>query len=94
MEQKVIFFDIDGTLINFGGEFPESAKKALEKAKGNGHKIFICSGRSKCQVEKRLIDIGNSKKDRTNSRGFRGIGRLAGLGYCNQLVFSTSYLGE
>lgn len=58
MEQKVIFFDIDGTLINFGGEFPESSKKALEKAKGNGHKIFICSGRSKCQVEKRLIDFG------------------------------------
>lgn len=58
MEQKVIFFDIDGTLINFGGEFPESAKKALVRAKENGHKIFICSGRSKCQIEKRLIDFG------------------------------------
>lgn len=42
----------------------------------------------------RLIDIGNSQKDRLNSRGFRGIGRLAGLGYCEQLVFTTSYLGE
>ena len=58
MEQKVIFFDIDGTLIDFGGEFPESAKDALQKAKDNGHKIFICSGRSKCQIEKRLLDFG------------------------------------
>lgn len=41
-----------------------------------------------------LIDIGNSGKNRTASRGFRGIGRLAGLGYCQELVFTTSSLGE
>lgn len=41
-----------------------------------------------------LLDIGNSRKDRIASRGFRGIGRLAGLSYCNKLTFSTSYKGE
>lgn len=41
-----------------------------------------------------LIDIGNSRKLRTKNRGFRGIGRLAGLGYCEELVFSTSFVGE
>lgn len=41
-----------------------------------------------------LIDIGNSGKNRTANRGFRGIGRLAGLGYCQELVFTTSSLGE
>ena len=41
-----------------------------------------------------LVDIGNSQKDRMCSRGFRGIGRLAGLGYCEKLVFSTSFKGE
>ena len=41
-----------------------------------------------------LVDIGNSMKRRTQSRGFRGIGRLAGLGYCEELVFTTSYSGE
>ena len=41
-----------------------------------------------------LIDIGNSKKCRTYTRGFRGIGRLAGLGYCNALTFITSAKGE
>lgn len=41
-----------------------------------------------------LIDIGNSSKQRTINRGFRGIGRLAGLGYCDELIFSTSFVGE
>ena len=46
------------------------------------------------QAERTLIDIGNSKKNRVSSRGFRGIGRLAGLGYCNRLTFVTSAKGE
>lgn len=41
-----------------------------------------------------LVDIGNSKKQRTQNRGFRGIGRLAGLGYCEELIFTTSFGGE
>ena len=41
-----------------------------------------------------LIDIGNSQKSRYTSRGFRGIGRLAGLSYCEKLTFRTSYKGE
>ena len=41
-----------------------------------------------------LIDIGNSKKRHSNSRGFRGIGRLSGLGYCQKLKFLTSIHGE
>lgn len=41
-----------------------------------------------------LLDIGNSQKSRSNYRGFRGIGRLAGLGYCNKLVFRTSFESE
>ena len=58
MSKKVIFFDIDGTLINFGGEFPESAKEALRLAKANGHKIILCTGRSICQIEERLLEFG------------------------------------
>lgn len=43
---------------------------------------------------KRLTDIGNSSKSYTRSRGFRGIGRLAGLSYCDKLTFITSCVGE
>lgn len=41
-----------------------------------------------------LLDIGNSQKKRVTSRGFRGIGRLAGLSYCKKLTFQTSFRGE
>ena len=49
--QKVIFLDIDGTLTDFGGKIPESAKKALTLAKQAGHRLVVCTGRS------RLSDI-------------------------------------
>ena len=36
-----------------------------------------------------LCSIGCSTKQQGNSRGFRGIGRLGGLGYCTALLFET-----
>lgn len=41
-----------------------------------------------------LLDIGNSQKSNQTARGFRGIGRLAGLSYCDKLTFKTSYKDE
>jgi molecular chaperone HtpG len=41
-----------------------------------------------------LGDVANSQKDRAQRKGFRGIGRLGGLGYCDKLIFETSYKGE
>lgn len=37
----------------------------------------------------RLIDLGRSPKDPSVDRGFRGIGRLAGLAFADQLHFTT-----
>lgn len=51
---KLIFLDIDGTLMDYTGQIPESAKIALEKARMNGHKIFICSGRIRKEFYKSL----------------------------------------
>jgi molecular chaperone HtpG len=41
-----------------------------------------------------LGNIALSEKDRAKNKGFRGIGRLGGLGYCDELVYETSYSGE
>ena len=41
-----------------------------------------------------LCDIGNARKDYRTDKGFRGIGRLGGLAYCEKLIFKTSYQGE
>jgi molecular chaperone HtpG len=37
----------------------------------------------------RLSALGGSRKRGTGARGFRGVGRLAGLGYCQELVFRS-----
>ncbi|HEX9963819.1 MAG TPA: HSP90 family molecular chaperone-like protein [Allosphingosinicella sp.] len=42
----------------------------------------------------RLVSIGGSAKRGTEARGFRGIGRLAGLGYAQELVFRSRVAGE
>ena len=39
-------------------------------------------------------DIANSAKEVAKDKGFRGIGRLAGLAYCKKLVFTTRAAGE
>ena len=45
---KIIFFDIDGTLIENGGKLmPESAKEAIRIARANGHICMINTGRTK-----------------------------------------------
>ena len=40
-------------------------------------------------IEHTLCSIGVSNKNSTRQRGFRGIGRLGGLGYCKELQFTT-----
>lgn len=46
------------------------------------------------EAEQTLISIGNSRKEAEIDRGFRGIGRLAALGYCSRLTFETSAAAE
>ena len=48
------FFDIDGTLLPFGKEVPQSAVEAVRKAREDGHNIFIASGRSLSEIDPRL----------------------------------------
>ena len=43
---------------------------------------------------KRLIALGASRKRGRKARGFRGVGRLSGLGYCQELVFRSRVEGE
>ena len=58
MRKKVIFLDIDGTLTEPGcNEPPASAIEAIQKARANGHYVFLCSGRSYAML-KQLLKYG------------------------------------
>ncbi|MDO5520592.1 MAG: HAD family hydrolase [bacterium] len=59
MDQRILFFDIDGTLLNRKAVVPESAVKALSELKKKGHLRFVCTGRTRCMVpeEVRVLDF-------------------------------------
>ncbi len=52
------------------------------------------TGIKKKDVHRMLANIGDSQKDRKSNKGFRGIGRLGGLGYCQKVRFETSAFDE
>jgi molecular chaperone HtpG len=51
-------------------------------------------GISRDDFVSRLTAIGASQKRGSELRGFRGVGRLSGLGYCQELVFRSRAPGE
>ena len=52
---KVIFLDVDGTLIDYEAKLPSSAAKAVDLARKNGHKVYICTGCSKAEILQRNL---------------------------------------
>lgn len=55
---KIIFIDVDGTLITYENKLPESAKKAVIQARKNNHLVYLCTGRSKAEMPDYILDIG------------------------------------
>lgn len=56
--KKIIFLDVDGTLVNDNGVVPQSAEEAVKKARKNGHEIFLCTGRSLAEIYPHILEIG------------------------------------
>lgn len=52
------------------------------------------AGVSNRQFTRKMTALGASAKRGATSRGFRGVGRLAGLGYCQELIFRSRAHGE
>lgn len=79
---KLLFFDIDGTLVDFDHQMPKSAEQALRQAQANGHKLILCTGRSLHQIYPFLLDFG-----------FDGIigGAGAYVRYGDKLVLQRSF---
>lgn len=55
---KIIFLDVDGTLVNYENQLPASAVNAIRQARSNGHRVYICTGRSRAEVYPELWDVG------------------------------------
>lgn len=55
---RIIFLDIDGTIADYENRIPESAIFAMKKARENGHKVYMCTGRSQAEIPEKLWKIG------------------------------------
>lgn len=55
-EQKIVFFDVDGTIYQIGRGMPESTRKAIAKLKENGHIPVMCTGRPKPSVFPEVLE--------------------------------------
>lgn len=58
MKRKLLFFDIDGTLLpEVDGQIPDSTINAIKRAQELGHYTFINTGRSKCIIPEQLLEM-------------------------------------
>lgn len=55
---KIIFIDVDGTLVDYENNLPASAVEAIRAARRNGHKVYISTGRSRAEVYENIWAIG------------------------------------
>lgn len=57
--RRMLFFDIDGTLVNSRDRtIPDSAGRAIRLARAAGHLVYVNSGRPWCGVDPRVKAMG------------------------------------
>lgn len=56
--RKIIFLDVDGSIMTYDGAIPASAKRAIAAARAAGHTVFLCTGRSKAEIPSELAALG------------------------------------
>ena len=55
---KIIFTDIDGTFLDFGGYIPPSAVEAVHRARAKGNRVFVNTGRPKAEITPNISCVG------------------------------------
>lgn len=55
---KIIFLDVDGTIVDYHNHIPHSARKAIQQARENGHLVYVCTGRSTAEMPDEIWNIG------------------------------------
>lgn len=55
---KIIFLDIDGTLLDYDLKAPQSAIRAVQEARKKGNKVYLSTGRSRAEIYPSIWEIG------------------------------------
>ena len=54
MNKAAVFFDLDGTICDIKKGMPDDTINAIHRLRENGHKAFLCTGRSRAYLPKEL----------------------------------------
>lgn len=55
---RILFVDVDGTLVDYHNRLPASAVAAIRSARTAGHRVYLCTGRSRAEMPAELWEIG------------------------------------
>lgn len=58
MRRKIVFLDVDGTLVSDGGAIPDSAREACARAKAKGVLLCVATGRQYGAIGDDVMSIG------------------------------------
>ena len=59
LQSHLLFFDIDGTLVDEEtGVLTQETKRALKNARKNGHLVFLNTGRSYSELDPAVVAVG------------------------------------
>lgn len=58
MNRKLIFLDIDGTLVARLASPTQAVREAIRQARANGHLVFLCTGRNLPIIGPDILEVG------------------------------------
>lgn len=56
--QRIVFIDVDGTILEHGSVIAPSTVTAIRAARANGHLVYLCTGRSAADIHPSVGAIG------------------------------------
>ena len=54
---RIVFIDVDGTILEHGSRMSASTPAAIAAARANGHLVYLCTGRSAGDINPRVREI-------------------------------------
>lgn len=57
-ESRIIFLDVDGTILAHGDKIAPSTIAAIRAARANGHLVYLCTGRAAGDISDQVLEIG------------------------------------
>ncbi len=55
---RIVFIDVDGTILEHGSVIAPSTITAIRSARANGHTVYLCTGRSAADIHPDVLAIG------------------------------------